>query len=40
MGGRGDISVVCESLVGSIDQKDVLWLQVGMDEIEIMKDWM
>ena len=35
---RRDPSTVCEGLVRTITQQDVLWLEVGMDEVEIMQD--
>lgn len=38
VGGGGDGAVVCEGLVVVADKENVLRLQVGMDEVEIVKD--
>ena len=39
MRGRRDRSVICEGLVCIAHEKDVLWLEVGVDEVEVMKNW-
>lgn len=38
MGGGGDVAVVGESLVGIVEEEDIFGLQIGMDEIEVVKD--
>lgn len=34
-----DLSVVCEGLIFVLAQKDVLWLQIRVDQVEVVKDW-
>lgn len=36
-GGRGDVAVVCKGLVVAADQEDVLGLEVGMDEVQVVE---
>jgi hypothetical protein len=39
LGGGGDGAVVGEGLVGVADEEDVFGFEVGVDEIEVMEDW-
>ena len=39
MGRRGDGTVIGEGLVGAADEEDVFGFEVGVNEIQVMKDW-
>lgn len=39
VGGRWNGAVVGECLVGAADKKDVLGLQIGVNEVEVVQDW-
>lgn len=38
VGGGWDVAVVSECLVGAVHQEDVLRLQIGVDQVDVMKD--
>lgn len=38
VGGRRDGTVISKGLVGVADEEDVFGFEVGMDEVEVMKD--
>jgi hypothetical protein len=38
VGRGGDVAVVGESLVGIVEEEDIFGLQIGMDEVEVVKD--
>jgi len=38
VGGRGDGTVIGKGLVGVANEEDIFGFEVGMDEVEVMKD--
>jgi hypothetical protein len=38
VGRGGDVAVVGESLVGIVEEEDIFGLQIGMDEVEVVKE--
>ena len=39
VGGRWYVAVVSKCLILVVDQQNIFWFEVGMNEIEIMKDY-
>lgn len=37
-GGGWDGPVVCEGLVIVVDQKDVFWLKIGVDQVQVVEE--
>ena len=37
-GGGGDGTIIGKGLIAVLHQKDILWLQIGVDQIEVMED--